>query len=179
MRHYVLVYLINSGTRNFFATTIFGIRHFFVGWTGSYKSTPSIAMILAFSVAILSWSMPSDDLVLWDLLANAFTITGVGVNVVACTDAGLCWGSWPCSPILSLGWAVVGIWTKVMGWLEGPSLEAFFLSVCSSKLVRRVHLPSETPTFLGNEHYGKHALHLPFSHLESGVVDSFVTYIST
>jgi len=139
MGHCVLVYLINSGTWNFVATTIFRIRHFFVGWTGLYKSTPSIAMILTSSVAILSWSMPSDDLVLQDLLENAFTIAGVGVGVVACTEAGLCWGSWPCSSILSSSWAVVAIWKKVMDWLEGPSLEAF-LSVCSIKLVRRVTL---------------------------------------
>jgi hypothetical protein len=38
-----------------------------------------------------------------------------------------------------LGWAVVGVWLKVTGRLEGPSPEAF-LKVCSSQLVRRATL---------------------------------------
>jgi hypothetical protein len=45
----------------------------------------------------------------------------------------LCWGSWPCLPPISLGWVVVGVWTEMIGQLEGTSLESF-LSICSSKL---------------------------------------------
>jgi len=56
----------------------------------------------SFSAAILSWSMSSDDFVLWDLLANASTITGGGVSAVDCINVGLYWGSWACSPILFL-----------------------------------------------------------------------------
>ena len=45
----------------------------------------------------------------------------------------LCWGSWLCWPPISLGWVVVGVWTKMSGQLEGISLEIFF-DICSSKL---------------------------------------------
>jgi len=112
-------------------------RHISAAWTESYKSTPSIILILilASSASILSWSMLSDDLALWDSLANAFMTAGAGAGVADYTNAGLCWGSWLCSLILSSGWAIVGIWLKVTDWLEGPSPEVF-LSVCSSKLVR-------------------------------------------
>jgi hypothetical protein len=50
-----------------------------------------------------------------------------------CRNAGLCWGSWPCLPPISSGWVVVGVWTKMIGRLEGTSPE-LFLSICSSKL---------------------------------------------
>jgi len=139
MRHCVPLYLMDSRTRNFYRTTTFGTKHISAAHTGSYKSTLSITLILASSASILSWSMLSDDLALWDSLANAFMIVGAGAGVADCTNVGLCWGPWPCSLILSSGWAIVGIWLKVTGQLEGPSPEVF-LSVCSSKLVRRVTL---------------------------------------
>jgi len=108
MGYCVPVYLINLGTQNFFGTTIFGTRHISTAYTKLYKFTPSIALILASSVVILSWSMSSNDLVLWDSLANSSIITRAGAGVADYTNAGLCWGSWPCSPILSLGWAIIG-----------------------------------------------------------------------
>jgi hypothetical protein len=46
-------------------------------------------------------------------------------------------------------WAVVGVWTKMTGQLEGPSLEAF-LNACSSKLVRWATL-LEIPILLRNK----------------------------
>jgi hypothetical protein len=90
-----------------------------------------MALIQASSATILSWSMPLDDLVLWDSLANASTTARAGTDVTGCINIGLCWGSWLYLFVLSLGWAVVKVWTKIAGQLEGPSLEAF-LSVCSS-----------------------------------------------
>jgi hypothetical protein len=62
-----------------------------------------------------------------------------GAGVADCTNAGLGWGFWPCSLILSLGWAVVRVWLKVTDRLEWPSPDVF-LSVCSSKLVRQATL---------------------------------------
>jgi len=50
-----------------------------------------------------------------------------------CRNVGLCWGSWPCLPIISSGRVVVGVWTKMIDWLEGTSSK-IFLSICSSKL---------------------------------------------
>ena len=55
IEHCVSVYLMNSGTQNFFSTTIFGTRHIFAARTGSYKSTPSMTLILASNDAILSF----------------------------------------------------------------------------------------------------------------------------
>jgi hypothetical protein len=51
-----------------------------------YKSTLSMALILASNATILS--MSSDDLVLWDLLANALEASASDY-----TDVGLCRGS--------------------------------------------------------------------------------------
>ena len=48
-------------------------------------------------------------------------------------NVGLCWGSWPCLPLISSGWVVVGFWTKMIGRLEG-TFPDFFFSICSSKL---------------------------------------------
>jgi len=135
MGHCAPLYLMNSGTQNFFETATFGTRHISVAHTGSYKSTPSTTLILASSTSILSWSMLSDDLALWDSWVNALMTIRAGAGVADYTNAGLCWGSWPCSLILSSGWAIVRVWLKMTGRLEGPSPKVF-LSVCSSKLVR-------------------------------------------
>jgi hypothetical protein len=43
-----------------------------------------------------------------------------------CRNAGLCWGSWPCLPLISSGWVVVGVWTKMIDQLEETSPELFF-----------------------------------------------------
>ena len=139
MGHHVPLYLMNFGTRNFFGTTTFGIRHISAAQTGSYKSTPSMTLILDSNASILSWSTLSDDLALWDSLANASTIVGASAGVADCTNIGFCWGSWPCSLILSSSWTVVGAWLTVTGRLEGPTPEVF-LNVYLSKLVRRATL---------------------------------------
>jgi hypothetical protein len=96
-------------------------------------------LIRASNTIILSWWMLLDDLALRDSLANAFMTVRAGASDVDYTNAGLCWGSWPYSLILSSGWTVVGVWLKMTGQLEGPSPEAF-PSVRSSKLVRRATL---------------------------------------
>jgi len=85
MGHYVSVYLMNFGTQKLYGTTMFGTRHIFAAFTRSYKSTPSIALILASNVVILSWSILLDDLVLWDSFANVYTTAGVGTSIVGCT----------------------------------------------------------------------------------------------
>jgi len=139
MGYCVPVYLRNSGTHNFFETTTFGTRHIFVARNGSYKSTPSMALIRASNAAILFWSMPLDDLVLWDSLVNGSMTTGAAGGGIECTNAGLYGGSWSCSLNVSSGWAVAGGWTKIAGRLEEPSPEVF-LNVCSSKLERRATL---------------------------------------
>jgi len=58
------------------------------------------------------------------------------------------------------GWAVARGWTKIAGWLEGPSPEVF-LNVCSSKLVRRATFALRDSNSSWNGHHGEHALHLP------------------
>jgi len=126
---------MNSGTQNFFGTTAFGTKHISAARTGSYKFTPSMTLILASSAAIWSWSMLLDDLALSDSLANTSMTVRAGAVITDCTNIGLCWGSWPCSLIISSGWAVFGVWLKVTGWLEGP-LPEVFLNIYSSKLVR-------------------------------------------
>jgi len=85
MGHCVPIYLMNSGTRNFFGTTIFETKYISAART-LYKSTLSMALILASNATILS--MSSDDLVLWDLLANASEVSASDY-----TDGGLCRGS--------------------------------------------------------------------------------------
>ena len=90
MGHCVLLYLMNLGIQNFFGTTTFGTRHISAALTGSYKSTPSIPLILASNAAILSRSMLSDDLALRDSLSNAFMTVGAGVGDADYTNAGLC-----------------------------------------------------------------------------------------
>ena len=105
------------GNTKLFGTTIFGTRHISTAQTAT--------LILASSATILSWSMLSDDLALWDSLANVSMTSVVGASVAECINAGLCWGSWPCSLTLSSSWAVVGIWLNVSGRLEGPSPEVF------------------------------------------------------
>jgi hypothetical protein len=90
-----------------------------------------------------------------------------GASVDDCTNAGLCWGFWPCSLILSLGWVVVRVWLKVTGRLEGPSPEVF-LSVCSSKLVRRATLVFRGSNSSWNGRHDERTLHLPCFSLEVG-----------
>jgi len=147
-----------------------------------------MALIRGSNADILSWSMPLDDLVLWDSLAKGSMNAGAGADGIKWTNAGLYIGSWPCSLIISSGWAIAEGGTKIAGRLEGPSPTAF-LSVFSSKLMRRatlafrdsnsswkwasphgehaLHLPclprllSETLTLLENGPHGEHALHLP------------------
>ena len=70
--------------------------------------------------------MLSDDFALWDLLANASMTTGASAGIADCTNARLYWDHWPCSLILSSGWAIVRVWLKVTGWLEGPLLLPIF-----------------------------------------------------
>jgi len=50
-----------------------------------------------------------------------------------CRNVGWCWGSWPYLPPISSGWVVVGVWTKIIGQLEGTSPK-LFPSICLSKL---------------------------------------------
>jgi len=139
MEHCVPLYLMNSRTRNFFEITIFGTRHISIARTRSYKSTPLMTLILASSATILFWSMLSDDLTLWDSLANAFMAVGPDTGVADYTNVRLYCGSWPCLVILSSGWAAVEVWLKMTSRLKGPSSETF-LSVCLSKLVRQAIL---------------------------------------
>jgi len=136
---------MNSGTHNFFGITTFEIRHIFAAFTRSYKSTPSIALILASSVVILSWSISLDDLIIWVSFMNVFMIMGAGTGVINCTNAGLYWGSWACSPITSSGWVAVWFWTKMAGLLERPLPKAL-RSAYSSKLVRWATLNFKNPT---------------------------------
>jgi len=98
-----------------------------------------MTLIMASNASILSWSMLSDDLALWGSLADASMTVGVGAGVADGKNVGFCYGSWPCSLILSSDWTIVGAWLKVTGHLEGPSPEVF-LSVCSSKLMWRATL---------------------------------------
>jgi len=83
MGHCVPLYLMNSGTQNFFGTTTFGTRHIVAARTGSYKSTPSMTLILASSVAML------DYLAWWDSLTNASMTARAGADVADCTNARL------------------------------------------------------------------------------------------
>ena len=83
--NYVLVYLINLGTRNFFGITMFGTIHISTTCTGSYKFTPSMTLILAFSITILSWSIPFHDFIIFGF--------ATGVAAANCTKAGFCCGS--------------------------------------------------------------------------------------
>ena len=137
MGYCVLLYLMNSGIRNFFGIIIFGIKYISVVRIGLYKFIFLMVLSLVFNVFILVWLMLSDDLVLWDLLADVFTTVGDGAGVVDCINVGFCWGFWLCSFIFFSGWTVVGAGLKVIGWLEGFLSEVFF-SVCLSKLVRWV-----------------------------------------
>jgi len=50
-----------------------------------------------------------------------------------CRNVGLCWGYWPCLPLIFSGWVVVGVRTTIIGRLERTSPE-LFLSIYSSKL---------------------------------------------
>jgi hypothetical protein len=68
---------------------MFGTKHISTAYTGSYKSTPSIALILASNVAILSWSISLDDFVLWDSLANTSTIVEVSAGIIVYTNVAL------------------------------------------------------------------------------------------
>ena len=74
--------LINSGTQNFFGNTTFETRYIYATSTGSYKFTPSMTLILAFNVTILSWSIPSD--------ASIIVGVAVGVDTADCMKAGFC-----------------------------------------------------------------------------------------
>jgi hypothetical protein len=81
-----------------------------------------------------------------------------------------------CPPV-SLGWVVVGGWTKIADRLEGPSPE-IFLSVCSSKLeasqafVQRLQLFSKMSAAT-SMFFISHVVHS-----KSGVVDSEGTHLS-
>jgi len=95
-----------------------------------------------------------------------------------CRNAGLCWGSWPCLPLIFLGWLVVGVWTKMIGRLEGTFPE-LFLSICSSKLeasqafLQRLHL------FLKMDVTTSTIFIFCVFRSKSSVVDSWGTYFSS
>ena len=105
-----------------------------------------MTLILAFSIAILSWSISFDDFIIFgfaaDVGAGDFMKTGFN-----------CWSS-TLYPITSSWWFTVYVWSAVASLVEGPSPKAF-LSACLSKW----HYLSTNSALLRNRHLGVHALH--------------------
>ncbi|KAL9397487.1 hypothetical protein Peur_011740 [Populus x canadensis] len=64
---------MNLGTRNFFCITIFETRHILTARTGSYKSTPLIALNLTSNAVIFLYSISLEYLILEDLVADVST----------------------------------------------------------------------------------------------------------
>jgi len=95
-----------------------------------------------------------------------------------CRNAGLCWGSWPYLPLISSGWVVVGVWSKVTGWVEGPSSEVF-PSIFSSKLEASHACLQRLQLFLKMGFMVSTLFIFHVSRSYSGVVNSLGTYFST
>jgi hypothetical protein len=88
-----------------------------------------------------------------------------------CRNAGLCWGSWPCLPLISSGWVDVGVWTKMIGRLEGTSPK-LFLSICSSKLETSQAFLQRLQLFLKMDVTASTLFIFHVFRSKSGVVDS-------
>ena len=95
-----------------------------------------------------------------------------------CRNVGLCWGPWPCLPLISSGWVVVGDWLKVTRWVEGPSSEVF-PSICSSKLEASHACLQRLQLFLKMGFMVSTLFIFHVSRSDSGVVNSLGTYFST
>jgi len=77
------------GTQSFFGTTTFRTRHIYAACARSYKFTPSIAFIMASNVAILFWSIPLNDFLLWDSFMNASTGVEASAGIFYNTNVAL------------------------------------------------------------------------------------------